>query len=152
MMTSINFETRPTVKEIKDKWKVRLDSLKGASVPFKQSAIYLDRWVQLNFKNQGDSVGGWRPLAAGGRWINKNGKRYLDTSAKILIDTSALRHSFTPWATNREAGIKSDLPYAIKHEEGRDDVPARRMLPKRREVISEINQIFHNFIRTSMRK
>ena len=61
-------------------------------------------WVQKNFKGEGKAVGGWAPFKAGGRWRKGFG---LDTSAKLLQDTGALRASFLPFASKTDAGIGS---------------------------------------------
>lgn len=151
-MTSINYELKPDIKTVRGNWQKRLDNLKDKSVPFKQSAIYLDRWVQGNFKEEGKRVGGWAKLSAGGRWKQTpSGKRKFDPLAKILQDTGRLRSTFTPWATRLNAGIKNDLSYAAKHEYGEGNVPKRRMLPKRKEVIGDIRDIFLRYVKKSMK-
>jgi phage gpG-like protein len=90
----------------------------------------LSKWVLQNFATEGGLVGGWVPFKHGGRI--KNGK--LDTSAKLLQDTGHLRQSFHPFYSRKNAGIGSELPYAIKHEFGMGALPARRMLPKADDV------------------
>ena len=143
----IKVETTPTLEQVKARWGKRFDDLKDKSVPYKKASIYLDRWVQTNFKTEGGKVGGWKPLAAGGRY--KKGK--FDANAKILQDTARLKFSFIPWATKTNAGIGSDIPYSEPHEKGLNGLPMRRMLPRRREVIGDIREIFNQHIRDSFR-
>ncbi len=114
----------------------------------KKASIYLDKWVQENFKTSGKKVGGWKPLDAGGRW--KKGK--FDASAKVLIDTSQLRRSFHPFANRKTAGIKSELEYAEKHHKGKGNLPERRLLPYKKEVKKDLKKIYENDIAQEARR
>lgn len=121
----------------------------------KRAAILLDRWVQKNFQTEG---GGWEPFAVykpqgrRGRWISRSGGRpgYLDTSAKLLRDTGALRLSFRPFATRKDAGIGSELDYAEFHEKG-IGVPMRRMLPVNADVQGALKDLFERHARVVAR-
>ena len=115
--------------------------VRDASPAYRRSAVYLDQWVQRNFRTEGGAVGGWEPFARGGR--PDDGK--IDQSAKLLQDTGALRLSFRPFATKKNAGIGSDLDYSELHEEG-IGVPQRRMLPKREEVRQPIRDILDQYV------
>lgn len=110
-------------------------------------SIYLDKWVQDNFKTEGGNVGGWEPFAYGGRV----GAKGIDTSAKLLQDTGRLRASFLPFATRTNAGIGSDLPYSKDHEEG-IGVTRRRILPERSEVWPMAKKIYDNFVKRVIKK
>lgn len=118
----------------------------------RQVSIFLDRWVQLNFREEGGKVGGWTPFKYGGRETTNaksNAKidgRYVNTTAKLLQDTGRLRISFIPFATTTNAGIGSDLPYAKGHEEGTSKLPQRRMLPKAPEVEDDCRQIIETWL------
>jgi len=122
--------------------KVRADvaqvrkNLANIDEPMAKISILLDRWVQKNFRSEGGNVGGWEPFALGGR----PGPKGIDTSAKLLQDTGRLRASFKPFADANKAGIGSALEYSITHEEGRG-VPARRMLPKRKEIEAQVQRL-----------
>lgn len=139
----VQVKVKPTLKKLEKKLQKRRKDLENDQGAMKKIAIFLDRWVQKNFKSEGKSVGGWAPLAAGGRFISGEG---LDTTAKILQDTGRLRASFRPFAVRGNAGIGSELPYAKKHNEGDSRLPQRRMLPERSEVIDDVKKILENHV------
>lgn len=119
----------------------------GSPVVYKKIATFLDQWVQRNFKSQGANLKGdvWPRFAAGGR--RKRG--ILDTSAKLLQDTGALRASHLPFSSKSDAGIGSLLPYSKFHQEG-IGVPRRRTLPERVEVHDAISQLFDEHVKRSL--
>lgn len=135
-------------------------SLKKEGVAMRQVATYLDQWVQRNFRDQGRTVGGWKPFKYGGRLSVKSkstgkssdGRRYVNSTAKLLMDTGHLRNSFLPFVRKGVAGIGSDLPYSKPHNEGTDKLPQRRMLPKDKEVKSNIREIIDRFVVTQLKK
>jgi phage gpG-like protein len=110
----------------------------------RQVSVFLDSWVQRNFRSEGGSVGGWTPFARGGRWIKGQG---LDTSAKLLQHTGALRLSFRAFFDSTRAGIGSDLHYAKYHHEGTDRLPKRQLLPERENVLPQVRQIYESYAR-----
>lgn len=116
--------------------------MRDQKVPYAKCSIFLDGWVQRNFKTEGGNVGGWKKFAVGGR--RRKGKG-IDTSAKLLQDTGRLRLSFKPFATKSDAGIGSDLPYSKNHDEG-VDVPQRRILPQKKEVWPKVKEIFNKHV------
>ena len=120
----------------------------GAPIVYRKIAIFLDQWVQRNFKAQGASLKGsvWPPFKYGGRPIKGGG---LDTSAKLLQDTGALRASHLPFSSKSDAGIGSLLPYSKFHQEG-IGVPMRRTLPERVEVHAAIAQLFDEHVKRSL--
>lgn len=146
---SVQIKIEPPLSILRAKYRARKQELRHMKTANTMVSIFLDRWVQKNFQSQGGNVGGWKPLARGGRWVKGYG---IDPSAKVLQDTGRLRSSFIPWATNTNAGIGSNLPYSAKHEYGEDGLPVRRMLPKRKEVIPQIRKIYVNFVKKVMRK
>lgn len=133
----VQITVKPTIEELKRRSKKRFDALKDMHTAYAKIAVYLDRWVQTNFKTEGSKVGGWLPFAKGGRWVKGKG---LDVSAKLLQDTGRLRASYLPFSFKNNAGIGSDLPYAKKHEEG-IGIPIRRTLPRKLEVIGDVRKI-----------
>lgn len=130
-----------TIKEVRDRQRRRLEEVKKLNVPLAQASIFLDRWVQKNFRTEGGNVGGWPRFAAGGRSTRKG----FDTSAKLLQDTGRLRASFSPFATRDNAGVYSDLDYSKPHQEG-IGVPQRRMLPKIVEVRADVAKIMKSYV------
>jgi len=119
--------------------------LKNMRPAMKQVSVFLDAWVQQNFRTEGGKVGGWEPFKAGGRYIRGT----LDTSAKLLQDTGALRASYRAFASSNNAGIGSRLPYAETHEEG-IGVPARRMVPEGPDVSDEVRDILASYVEDSV--
>jgi len=90
-------------------------------------SIWLLRWVNQNFRSEGGKVGGWAPFKYGGR-VQKDGS--INTRAKLLQKTGALRKSFLPFYSRANAGVGSFIPYAEFHELGTQHLPVRRMLPE----------------------
>ncbi len=150
--------TPGTIDQAKAKANAARDSLKDGSVPMRQASIYLDRWVQKNFKGEGSNVGGWAAFAYGGRLTTKskatakNSGRWVNFTAKLLQDTGHLRISFLPFATQTNAGIGSDLPYSKYHQDGGKNLPQRRMLPEKNEVMADLTQILDNWVRMQIQK
>jgi phage gpG-like protein len=136
----------------------------------RQISIWLLRWVLENFKTQGGKVGGWRPFTYGGRVVKKDakgaggisiarsksieGRRYIDTSAKLLQDTGRLRSSFKNFSTHKNAGVLSRLKYAPPHETGTKHLPQRRMLPEStdQDVNDHVYKIYDAYIQKVLRK
>lgn len=122
--------------------------LDESSAMYARISVWLDRWVQINFKTEGGNVGRWLPFRAGGRREAGGG---LDASAKLLQDSGRLRASFLPFHSRRNAGIGSDLDYSEVHNEGLGGLPQRRMLPKRVEVIDDVRKIIVQFVRKAIK-
>ncbi len=145
----ISVEVRPTLQELRRRHAERYKSLKDVKAAHTKISIFLDSWVQRNFKSEGGNVGGWAPFAAGGRVLRSG---VLDTTAKVLQDTGRLRASFLPFATQRTAGIGSDIPYSKSHEEGIGNLPVRRMLPVEREVKRDVQRVYDLHVKQSLEK
>ena len=159
MTKLVSMTVNPSLKMLKNRVKQRRIEYKKDQRPWKAVAIFLDKWVQQNFKSEGGKVGGWKSFEAGGRWIKKGNvskrsgateglgrktkTRVLDKSAQLLQDTGRLKSSFVPFASMFNAGIGSDLPYSEPHNYGDKsrNLPARRMIPKRSEVIGDARKI-----------
>lgn len=149
MAAGIKIERRTVgqLKKLRDSYARRAKQFKQLDVPNKRVAVFLDRWVQDNFRTEGGKVGGWKPLKLGGRVMYRQtaggGKvrSGFDSTAKILRDTATLQHSFIPFSNKRTAGIGSDLDYSKSHDEG-IGVPKRRILPLHREVDKNIKLLY----------
>lgn len=115
-------------------------ALRDMRPAMKQVSVFLDAWVQRNFKTEGGNVGGWKPFAAGGRYVDG----VLDTSAKMLQHIGDLKKSYHPFYSSNNAGIGSKLPYAETHEEG-IGVPARRMVPEGPDVAPQVRDILASY-------
>lgn len=138
----IKISVRPSIKDVKKKVQRAKDDMEKSHPAMKMIAVFLDQWVQRNFRSQGKNAhsSGWKPLKAGGRWKGRGPTRRLDTSAKILQATGRLRMSFTPFSSEDNAGIGSELSYSKPHEEGLGHLPQRRMLPTQRQVRQEVER------------
>lgn len=147
----MRIETRfnPSLKDLQKRLDAARKEVGNLSTPMKKVSIFLDRWVQENFQTEGGKVGGWAPLEAGGRWIEGTG---LDTSAMILQDIGRGRASFTPFATAKDAGIGSDLPYMRSHNEGEDGQKERRILPEMDDVEDDVKEMLTDHVITSFKK
>lgn len=117
--------------------------VKNSTRANRDMSLWLHRWVDKNFRSQGGAVGQWKKFKAGGRRKKGGG---IDTSAKLLQDTGALRLSFHEFYGRTMAGIGSDLSYSISHEKGipERNLPARRMLPRETDktVIDALLKIY----------
>lgn len=142
----IKVQVKPSLQVLGKRNKKRINQLKKLQIPHARIAVFLDGWVQRNFKSEGGFVGGWQKFKAGGRRI----KGSIDRSAKLLQDTGRLRASFLLFSNSKNAGIGSDIHYAKKHNDGLEGLPKRRMLPKEQEIKSDIKDIYTGFIRKNM--
>ena len=175
-MTAVQLN-KPAMDAFKARLKAAHVALKNNGPAMLQVAVFLDSWVQRNIKSQGGNVGGWAPFKYGGRIESaKKGSKgslkkdvtfvtvhaggtvvsekdvsfhyKINKSAKLLMDTGALRLSFLPFVRKGVAGIGSDLPYSKTHDEGDDErnIPQRRMLPEDSEVRTQVFEILDNFV------
>lgn len=142
----LRFLVKPAFDVVRKKAQRKYALLKNLSLPYKRASVYLHKWVIDNFKTEGGKVGGWAPFSPVTLAIIER----TDPGrmpAKLLQKTGALRQSFVPFATNRNAGVGSDLPYSKTHEEGKGRIPSRRMLPRRPEVIKDVRQILSDHVK-----
>lgn len=157
----VSIEVNKAVLEaFKAKLKVAREGLRNDGPGMQRVAVFLDQWVQRNIQTSGASVGGWLPFKYGGRLTTKakgsaksiDGRRWINTNAKLLMDTGKLRLSFLPFIRRGVAGIGSELPYSKAHDEGSDKVPQRRILPKTSEVEVQVFEILENFVLFQIRR
>lgn len=144
---------RPDLRRVRKELKKTAHLATDFSAANRKISIFLDRWVQRNFRTQGDLVGGWTPFKIGGRRIRLgSGTSVIDFGARLLQHTGTLRASFRAFWDRRYAGIGSDLDYAEPHERGTGTLPRRRMLPQRRDVLVPIKKIYEKELRTILRR
>ena len=136
-VTDVRITSKPTLRNVQRKLQSRIKKIGNLTVPNKKSAVFLDQWVQLNFRSQGGKVGGWPPILRAG---------------KILQDTGRLRISYMPFATADDAGIGSALPYSKIHQEGLGNVRKRRMLPEHTDVDQDLFKIYDTHVGGLTRK
>jgi phage gpG-like protein len=139
----------PSLKELKRRNQRAAKGMKDMITPHKRIAVFLDQWVQRNFKTEGGKVGGWKPLSDSTVASRRQGAGA--GGAKILQDTGRLRLSFLPFASKSRAGIGSDLPYSKIHEKG-INVQMRRMLTRDIEVSKDIERIFNGHVSKNLKK
>lgn len=120
-------------------------SMTDLTTPNRRAAVFLDRWVQLNFKTEGGQVGGWEPFTYGGRLTHDG----VDTSAKLLQDTGRGRLSFLPFADKKQAGIGTEIDYMEQHDRG-IGVTQRRILPEAAEVRQDLFEIYGTHVKTNV--
>lgn len=170
MLVEMKIDER-SLAEVKAKLNAARAKLQDTEPGMRRVAVFLDQWVQRNFQTEGGNVGRWEPFKYGGRVVTKTklsagkrignkaasaqsiaGRKHVNPSAKLLMDTGALRHSFLPFVRGGLAGIGSDLPYSKGHEEGLPEsgVPQRRMLPKIGEVQADVTEIMDQWVRLSI--
>lgn len=96
------------------------------TVPNRQLSIQLFGWTQRNFQQGGSlQTPTWAPLAPS-TLKQKARKGY---SSQPLVRTGHYRQSFRPFSDNNQAGVGSEVPYSIYHEQGTAKMPQRAALP-----------------------
>lgn len=138
-MTSGGIDFSPDLSVVQRALRAAGPALMKLEGPNRRVSIILDRFVQRNFRSEGGLVGGWTPFKLGGRRLRGGG---IDRSAKLLQDTGALRLSFAAFWSAKEAGIGSDLSYAVFHNDGTETLPARRMLPTDSDVGADVREVY----------
>lgn len=149
MANKPGIEFRPPLTKVQAAIAKRAREMLDRTVPNAQVAAFLDSWVQRNFRGEGSLTGGWTPFKRGGRWIPGFG---LDTSAKLLQDTGALRASFRAFYDSDVVGIGSDIEYSRYHEEGTGTIPQRRMLPQEEDVRVDVLTIYDRHFKSLAEK
>ena len=129
---SHRIEVKPKPDQIKALYAAKRKHLLKIDPAMRKVAIYLDQWVQRNFKTEGGNVGGWKPLT--------------QREGRILQDTGRLRASFVPFTAKNNAGIGSDLDYSKTHDKGIGHVPKRRILPQKKDVMKQVRRILKRHI------
>lgn len=127
--------------------KKRGAKLKQMQIPNKKATIVMDRWIQLNFRQEGAPAGGWEPLSK----TTLSMRRNKGKGAKILQDTGALKSKWKPYYNITMARIRSGVDYGEKHDKGLDGLPQRRILPTEKEIMPELLPIYKKHIRTSLK-
>jgi phage gpG-like protein len=96
------------------------------TVPNRQLAVQLYGWTQRNFQQAGGlQTPSWQPLKPS----TMKQKARLGYSGTPLIRTGHYRQSFRPFSDNNQAGVGSEVPYSVYHEQGTATIPQRAALP-----------------------
>jgi len=130
-----------------DMLKTARNGLKSRK-PYQKVAALLDRWVQKNFQGEGKlaTKGGWKSFSEFTPRVVK------DPKAKLLQDTGRLRSSFVPFYSVFNAGIGSNLDYAEKQQKGEGRLPAREMLPTKKQVWPDIKKALSTHTKETLTK
>lgn len=146
----IQFSSKPEMASIKKKLQDKGKRIGDLLPVHKKVSVYLDGWVQKNFKTEGGNLkdGKWPRFKAGGRRVAGR----LDSSAKLLQDTGALRSSHLPFYDKKNAGIGSNMKHAAPHNKGLGHLPMRRTIPKIAEISSSVLTIFDNHVKKQVKE
>ena len=155
--TKVSVKVKPSLQEVRKRLQTMRREVMDIKSPLAKAAIYLDQWVQRNFKSEGGEVGGWVPFKK-----NKAGIPLVEVQdpgrkpAKLLQKSGRLRLSFAPFSDGKVAGIGSDLPYAKTHHKGEGHVPERQLLPDKgtakRTVQQRADQILRAHVKGALSK
>ena len=137
----------PTPSEMKAMLNTARKGL-SSKKPYQKVAALLDRWVQKNFQKEGrlSTKSGWA------KFSEFNSRKIKDPKAKLLQDTGRLRSSFIPFYSLLTAGIGSGLDYSIKHEEGKDGLAKRKMLPTKKQVWPDVKKALNTHTKATLQK
>jgi phage gpG-like protein len=129
------------VKASMDSRKKKLQKRKSTNA---KAVIITDRWIQKNFQNEGDGVGGWDRLQP----VTINSRRNSGKGAKILQDTGALKTNWKHFWNSKFARIRSGVPYAKYHDspEPRSKLPRRQILPSEKHIIKDLMRLFGKWV------
>lgn len=115
---------------------------------------YLDKWIQDNFKTQGEkSINGrWQALSQ----VTLDRRRKEGKGAKILEDMGYLKSPWKHLYTHNDAKIQSGVNYGMVHELGNPDnrmfgkakapIPQRKILPTHEQVWPALQKIYEKFL------
>lgn len=107
----------------------------------RQVSIQMQAFVFRNFQSEGKLVGGWASLAQSTiAWKRRHGY------ARMLQNTGETRNSFTGFYSNDNAGVGSPLARARWLHEGTGRMPARALLPDRKQVQEIGMKVYEDFI------
>ena len=152
------------IKFVSQKWEKWIEEthkkLKRRKDTNAKCTAFLERWIQDNFKTQGQKAtgSGWKPLSPVTIEMRRKGKG--TASAKILEDTGMLKNRWKRFYTDQDAYIESGVNYGWKHEEGDPNnrfmgrpapIPQRKILPKKAQIWPDIKKIYQIFLKETLR-
>lgn len=142
------------------KLAVLADALKKREAPNKEISVHLYSWVMRNFDAEGSPTGKpWAPLkeSTARRVVNGKQRGYHP----ILQVTGELRISFSPIFDNKQAGVgvpansnTAKAKKAAAHQYGvpENNLPARPMLPNKKQVLDIATRVYGYFVAQAARK
>ncbi len=132
------------MSKLANSFKTKQKKLQNNKPAFARCVVTLDKWIQLNFRTEGDKVGGWKPLTDATIYSRRHGKK-ANNSTKILQDVGELRKNWKHKWTNFNGYIQSEEDYGEFHNKGKG-VPQRRIIPEKHEMVDTFRRIFNSFI------
>jgi phage gpG-like protein len=116
-------------------------------VPNRQLAVQMSSWVARNFAAEGALNQPWaklKPSTANSKVTKAGARRGYE---HILVVTGVLRASFQKFGyDNDSATVGTAIPFAVYHEEGGGNLPARPMLPPPEQALRDAVDVYTNFI------
>lgn len=109
-----------------------------------QAVVIVDRWIQVNFQQEGKPVGGWKPLSEETILMRRRGTGSGGT--RILQDTGDLRKRWKHLYDEDTAAIQSGVDYGYYHDQGKG-VPKRRILPYAKEMWESLEKLYGAWIK-----
>lgn len=126
--------------------KIKADLSKRRTANARAIAL-VDRWVQENFKGEGEKVGGWAPLKEStikGRKRNKTGL------VKILQSNGDLRRRWDHIIDDDNAILRSGVDYGQYPDKGTSKMVQRRILPTKEEAWKLVKVVYEDLIRKAL--
>jgi phage gpG-like protein len=143
-----NFVSMKVVeKPLRQYIEATLQQIKKRSDTNAKCVLYVDTWIQKNFKSQGaeSSEGSWEPLAFDTMERRYKGKK-AKYSPKILIDKGDLKNRWKRYADDEKAYLESGVDYGWTHEMGYGHIPQRKILPTKEQIWPKIQIIYKKFL------
>jgi phage gpG-like protein len=134
---------------LKGKMARRKKNLDNRSRFYQRAVVYVDAWIQKNFKTQGEPFGGWQPLSPVTIARRRKGPK-ARLGEKILQDTGQLKSRWKKTWGARQGIIQAGVPYAVYHDEGLG-APKREILPEKEMVNPAIKKILGIFIKEALK-
>ena len=127
----------------------------------KKAIVYLDKWIQDNFKSQGrkaEGGSGWKELAPVTIEARQARARAGTGAApmrapQILINNATLKGRWKHLYTHTQAAIQSGVHYGVYHDsdDPRKKLPQRKILPRKKQVWPDLKTIYKRFLNEVLR-
>jgi phage gpG-like protein len=148
-MITANIKIKGTAS-LEKKVKTMRQGLRKRKGVNRKAVIFVDRWVQKNFEQQGEPTGErWPPLSELTKLRRRVGKKSTK-GHKILQDTGDLKTDWKHFWNNSYGLIRSKTPYAIYHDSDkpRSRLPRRQILPDEKHIISGLLKLYGKYVNT----
>jgi phage gpG-like protein len=139
-------EGKRVLAEKEAQFKRLARAVKDRTPANRRASVQLYGWIIRNYDREGGLASGWAPLAP--ETVKRKAKAGKE---KILVWSGRLRNSFRGFYDNDAAGAGSDVTYSEFHEEGRDSLPKRKMLPERDVALDIGIQVYDHYIESAIK-